>query len=354
MIAKITGMLLRVDFKRRVIGFNVMLAAITVVVIVVSVYVLARSEINREQTIRLEGIRELQSRDVQKWFHDVSVNLQTQASNPATIDAMRSFASAFEQVAEEEGSPSAAVRKLQSVYIFDNPNEIGKKDLLTDAPAAGPYDAVHRRYHPYFREYLQKNNYYDIFLVDADTGHIVYTVFKENDYATSLLDGQWKDTHLARVFREARGSAQADAMFATDFEPYAPSNDDPAYFKATPIVVNGRTAGVLIYQYSQRHLDALMHELHGLGDTGDAYLVGRDGLFRTNSRILLEQGNRTLLNSKYRATGAGVERAFAGETGVAVTTNYRGAEVISAFKKIDLDSKEYALIVEVEKAEAGP
>jgi methyl-accepting chemotaxis protein len=41
------------------------------------------------------------------------------------------------------------------------------------------------------RNYLEKFGYYDIFLVDPETGDIVYSVFKELDYSTSLIDGPY-------------------------------------------------------------------------------------------------------------------------------------------------------------------
>lgn len=344
--------MLRLDFKKRIIAFNVFMAALGILLLVSVSYIFARADIKSEQSQRLANIRDMQKRSLERWWDTVTVNLKTEASNPATVDAMREFRRAFESVAADEGGREGAMRRLQSSYITDNPNEQGKKDLLVRAPSAGAYDAVHRRYHTYYREFLNENHYYDIFLVDSETGYIVYSVFKELDFATSLLSGQWKDTHIARVFKEARSSNQANAIFATDFEPYGPSADDPAYFKATPIVVNGRNAGVLIFQYSQKRLDELMHSATGLGKTGEIYLVGKDGLFRSNSKLLLDDGVQTLLNPEYAANTEAVKLAFAGETGVITTQDYREHGAFSAFTKIKLDNHDYALIVKMDLDEA--
>jgi hypothetical protein len=53
-------------------------------------------------------------------------------------------------------------------------------------PTAAAYSKAHKIYHPLIRSYLEKFKYYDIFLVDHETGNIVYSVYKEVDFGTSL------------------------------------------------------------------------------------------------------------------------------------------------------------------------
>jgi methyl-accepting chemotaxis protein len=54
-------------------------------------------------------------------------------------------------------------------------------------PAGGDtaYDAAHAEFHPWFREFLLERGYYDVFLFNPD-GDLIYTVFKEEDYATNF------------------------------------------------------------------------------------------------------------------------------------------------------------------------
>ena len=76
--------------------------------------------------------------------------------------------------------------------------------------------------------------YYDVFLFDTD-GNLVYSVFKELDYATNILNGEWRDTGLATVFRAANvAESNAQTVF-DDFRGYAPSAGAPAAFFARPI-----------------------------------------------------------------------------------------------------------------------
>lgn len=134
---------------------------------------------------------------------------------------------------------------LQKAYIKDNPNETGQKHKLDFAPDGSEYSAAHKKHHPWFRSFLETKGYYDIFLF-APNGDLVYTVFKESDFATNLVNGQWKDSGLGKVFRMARDNPKADYQAFVDFEPYAPSADVPASFIAQPILSeSGSLMGVV-------------------------------------------------------------------------------------------------------------
>lgn len=77
---------------------------------------------------------------------------------------------------------------LQYNYIKANEHPLGSKHKLDKANDLSRYSEVHEKFHPIIRNYLEKFGYYDIFLVDPETGKIVYSVFKELDYATSLIN----------------------------------------------------------------------------------------------------------------------------------------------------------------------
>ena len=47
---------------------------------------------------------------------------------------------------------------------------MGSKDEMNNAQDGSSYSAVHEKYHSIFRSYLQKFGYYDIFLIDDETG----------------------------------------------------------------------------------------------------------------------------------------------------------------------------------------
>ena len=93
---------------------------------------------------------------------------------------------------------------LQTRYILDNANPIGSKQQLSTSGIGDSYDNVHSRYHDYFTNLTEYYEFYDLFIVDNRTGNIIYSVYKELDFATSLLDGPYANSNIARVFKKSQ------------------------------------------------------------------------------------------------------------------------------------------------------
>src|SRR4051812_24823239 len=75
---------------------------------------------------------------------------------------------------------------LQYQYIAANPNALGSKNNLDRANDGSHYSELHAAIHPFMRTALKNFGLYDIFLVEPRNGTVVYTQFKELDFATSL------------------------------------------------------------------------------------------------------------------------------------------------------------------------
>src|SRR5690606_5424213 len=76
---------------------------------------------------------------------------------------------------KKETSQNLATRILQNFYLFTNKNKVGEKHLLDYSKDSTTYSKTHRLYHPIIRSYLERFGFYDIFLIDIETGNIVYT-----------------------------------------------------------------------------------------------------------------------------------------------------------------------------------
>jgi hypothetical protein len=135
---------------------------------------------------------------------------------------------------------------LQLAYITNNPYPVGSKDELERAAGPLTYHAVHERYHAHFRSFIRSEGYYDLFLITLQ-GDCIYTVFKELDYATNLLSGEWALSGLGKAFRAAL--AAPNKVHEVEFEPYAPSNGALASFICTGVRDSaGTPRGVLCVQ----------------------------------------------------------------------------------------------------------
>lgn len=244
---------------------------------------------------------------------------------------------------------------LQYHYIKANPNPLGSKDALDRAADKSQYSQIHEQYHPIIRSYLQKFGYYDIFLVHAETGKIVYSVFKELDFATSLNDGPYAGTNFAEAFRKANAATTADTVVFTDFKQYFPSYEAPAGFVASPIFRGGKKLGVLIFQFPIDRLNAIMKERAGMGETGETYLVGDDLLMRSDS--YLDPDHHSVTASfqhpdKGKVDTEASRAAVKGNTKEKIIIDYNGNPVLSAYTPLEFDGLHWALLAEIDEAEA--
>ncbi len=205
----------------------------------------------------------------------------------------------------------------------------------------------------FYQKYTEKYGYYDLFLIQPD-GYIFYTVGKEADYQTNLLNGKYKDSNLGELFRRV---VQSRGYSLADFAPYAASNNEPAAFIAQPIVdsENGELDMVVAIQLSLQSINDIMQQREGMGETGESYLVGPDMLMRSDS--FLDPGNHSVKASfadpdKGKVDTEASREALAGKSGMKIISDYNGNPVLSAFTPVKVDGTTWALIAEVDEAEA--
>lgn len=267
---------------------------------------------------------------------------------------------------------------LQNSFIKLNKNALGEKDKLIDPGDGSLYAVLHKRYHGTLRNFAQKFGYYDIFLVDGKEGNVVYSVFKELDFATSLKKGPFKDSGLGQVYAAAMASEGGDSVVLTDLASYGPSYDDQAVFMASPIVDKGKKMGVLIFQLPVTNFNKLMtHDQKwadvGLGETGEGYLVGDDYIMRSDSRFQIESRDAYLAAAQsggvsasaiagIKAKGSTIgfqqvktkatEYAITGQTGIDRFIDYRGVEVLSAYAPVKINGLKWGIVSEISTDEA--
>ena len=233
-------------------------------------------ELNRE---RLSTIASERSKELENYFGQIEQELRITAANPFVAESLRAFDDAFRSIS---GNATAV---LKAAYIDDNPHPTGSKHELDRGRSNPFYDDAHERYHPWFRKLLAERNYYDIFLFNTN-GDLVYTVFKEDDFAMNFQTGggKWASSDLGEAFRSAIASGAEDISFF-DFKPYGPSFDAPASFISTPIMEDGLKIGALVFQMPIDEINRIMNASGGLGATGETVIVGADGLMRNDSRF---------------------------------------------------------------------
>ncbi|MBD1558363.1 HAMP domain-containing protein [Vibrio sp. S9_S30] len=374
--------------KKLVVAFLLVALAPLSIVILMVLYQ-ASSALQQQAYAQLGAVGEIKKSAVQRHFNTKKNKLIELAHSPYTQHAAREFIYAYDSVEGLPKTPKSLTYyynnefgekfkqenpmildlpdlllgvtdkgvALQTRYIADNPYPLGEKDKLYKTRYADEYDQVHQRYHGYFKKILEINGFYDIFVVDNETGVIVYSVYKELDFATSLINGPYADSNIAEAFIKATKLSSSDEFIFIDYQKYLPSYNAPASFISTPLMINGESEpkATLIFQLSIDELNDIMIEREGLGSSGETYLVGQDGLMRSDS--YLDPENRSVVNSfKYPNKGnvntESFKQAIQGLQDQQIVQDYRGDLVLSAFMPISIFGTKWALLAEIDEKEA--
>ena len=359
----------------------------------------------REQALRqLQSVRDSKKREIERHFRLVEDQVVTLARNPSTVLAVKQLANASRELDDDaitlgdgmrprmeglksflEGYyktelgnkkmnlrslllPERSAVWLQGTYIANNPNPVGKKYLLDNSNDGTRYASYHTVWHPVFRTVVEKFGFQDLYLIDANSGKVVYSVQKYPDFATNLLNGPYADTNLGNLFRRIQVESRGGDYLLLDIAPYTPAHGKPAAFAGAPIFENGQKTGVLIVQVPIDRINAIMTadkqwEEVGLGETGETYLIGRhnnDHFMRTDSRFLDELKNT---NPAVAASGTSIlSQKIESEAAIMAADTeeyhgryigYRGVPVLGASAQLnELRGLNWAIVAEISEAEA--
>lgn len=345
---------------------------------------------------KLTAVREIKKRAIRNYYLTIHDQVLTMSNSTMIINAVNAFKSessmfmlendiydgevaemrdrlrtyyaeqyAYEYESANEGSTvdtdpivdklSPQAVALQYYYLAENPYFVGDKHSLDRAEDSSIYSATHAEIHPSIRQFKEKFGFYDIFLIDDETGRIVYSVFKNVDFGTSLDDGPWAESALGDLFRKARDLDDRDAVLFADYAKYGPAYNAPSSFIASPVFEGDEKRGVLVFQIPINRINDVMNERAGLGKSGATYLVGQDHLMRSDSyhdpfNFSVAASFRNPEKGKVDTVAA--KAALGGETDTKIIIDYQGKPVLSAYTPLEIGDTKWAVIAEIDVAEA--
>lgn len=344
---------------------------------------------------QLESVREIKKKAVESYLQTIKDQMVTFAESSMIVDAMGPLKDSFKSYLGETGITGEQVERikaelltyyqnefteefkkqnngadpqaerffrqldddslaLQHAFIRANHHPLGSKHLLDSVPNDSTYNKLHAELHPIIRNFLDKFGYYDIFLVDSESGDIVYSVFKELDYTTSLTDGPYAQTNFGEAFRKANMANKGEVVMV-DYATYFPSYEAPAGFVAAPVYDGDQKIGVAMFQFPIDRLNVIMGQRDGLGESGESYLIGADLLMRSDSyHDPLHRSVRASFTdtTNGRAASPATKQALEGKTDSHIGLNYLGTAVLSSFTPLRTAGLDWALITEISEAEA--
>ena len=246
----------------------------------------------------------------------------------------------------------AAVRDLQKKQIIDYfqmryqntqafANNPEQKKMFTGLikDASTEMDSA---FAEYLTNWLEQRDFSALVLLSPD-GKVLYSTDKDMPRGEAVKE------------KTAEWNALQKGIQETAFIDYSPSSfhaehaDKMVAYFSTPFTVEGKLEGVLLFGLKGNALDDITKNPPGLGDKGESYLVGVDGMFRSNSAYFAEP---TLANPAFVVDTESVVYALSGESGEETTNNYRGDYVLSSYTSVEIYGTTWVLIVDLDQADA--
>ena len=314
----------KMTIKAKVIGLIVVSLSLLAIIIAGFSVSKAKEGILAQNYAMLTSARDSKANQIKNFFDERVGDIKVLSKSKDVLELYSSLEKTFDMV------------ELNEKSTYDVKNQLVKN--------------ITSKYEEYFQSYMQEYGYYDIFLINAQTGHVIYTAAKESDYGANLKYGSLKDSGLGRVFANTLNTNKPTFQ---DMKPYAPSNNAPAMFLGTPIFKDGNVEAVLVFQISDKSINKIMQFREGYGKSQEDYLVGSDKLMRSDSyldpkghSLIASFSNNTQVKTK------GSQNALNGQSNTEIIDDYNGNPVLSAYAPLNIGSDiKWAILSEIDEAE---
>lgn len=231
---------------------------------------------------------------------------------------------------------SNCVKEVQMARTSADIREITEQLNKLEKPSTSHFDkSILADHHTFIRE-IQENFYHRIFIIG-----------KNRNICQLKTDDSKKETSIDAKEIEIQLGENHEVLI-TDFEKLE-QGTNVIRVLAPIISQTDETLGIMLFEISSNSIDSIMLEYnpsHGLGISGESYLVGEDLLMRSSSRF----HPNSILKTKV-ATKA-VNLALNGEEGAELIQDYRGIKVLSSFGRLDTPQLNWVIISEIDYKEA--
>ena len=397
----------RLSIKSQILILLLLVSLGGILMVTLVAYQSGRQQMEQAVYNQLISIRAAKADRIQSYIHGIQAHIETLGEDGMILGAMKDFGAAYQQLASQEITPEM-VTALQNYYSQEflprlAVNSDGRPELDTylpvvpqakylqfhylmrntpalnnkETPDNSDYSQVHARLNPVLRRLAATMHYQDMLLISPE-GDIVYSTAKEPEFGTSLKVGPYSESSLARAFAAARQRKDRGHVEFADFTFYPPAYNLPQAFFTVPLFENAQLIGVLAIQLPIAEINNVMTgnrqwANQGLGQSGEAYLVGDDKLLRSDSRFLFEDKanylkqiagngispslverinrlNTSILLQPVHTQAA--QGALAGQTNTGLFTDYRGVRVLNAFQPVSIPGINWGLVVKMDYDEA--
>jgi signal transduction histidine kinase len=155
---------------------------------------------------------------------------------------------------------------------------------------------------------------------------------------------QFTNTKLPKTITDILNANNSGTIISD----YILQDGQTIWYIFTP-VISENTNAYIGYVITPEAINSIMLEnnpFNGLGESGEAYLVGTDYLMRSKSRFIDTSVMHITVKTKT------VESALNGNSGEEIITDYRGIKVLSSYGYIDFSNIRWVVLAEIDYNEA--
>ncbi|MFB2837596.1 ATP-binding protein [Floridanema evergladense] len=241
-------------------------------------------------------------------------------------------------------------RQKNAITISQIPNIVNaieeyQKVLHNSQIDSDKYHQIDRQYRKFLSNYLDIFGYSDILLL-SEHGDIVFSVKRGKNL--SYKNKTEKNYEIAKVFDRAKTLMQVQiSNFSFDR-----TTKEPAAFIAAPVFKGNLIIGVVILQLNNQEFNQVVNDYNGLGKTGETIvgsLVNKHIVFLSPTRHDQKAAFQRVVSINEQNLEP-LAQAVYGIKGIAITTDYRQKETISAWRY--LPSLNAGLLVKMDTEEA--
>jgi len=215
-----------------------------------------------------------------------------------------------------------------------------------------------------FKNALKKKDFYNFLFISLE-GDVIFSVKNEKLSGSNVFNEPILKTKLSKTILKA---IENNKPYFSDLEIFEPSFGIISGFFVSPITdVNNETIGLIAVQITVTEINNMLQQEAGYGETGQAYIVGKDLYLRSTMKygdeteVLTTRivNDKTKLWKDYLIHESDpvylIEHELKDEGGTNYDTDGKGKYVLGIYRNIDYLTQfgvNWALIEEIEHDEA--
>ncbi len=316
----------------------------------------SRSALSKVAFNQLESVREIKKNQIASFFQerksDLQVLVEMMANNQdeavkkmklSLHDLQDTLEKYFQERLKNVSVLSENQALVETITKFDTMLHSGDNNHQTT------WQKINKKLGAEFALYQEKYGYDDVFLIDPEDGHVMYTAKAGMEFNQLLPhNALLKNSGLNKAVQKA---VAAKSTVIQDFEYYSPANQSVAFI-ATPIFKSGEISAVIVLSLLPDAVYHIMEDYQGIGHTQqvqekirETYLVAEwNDKITYRSHRNFSNGKKAVVGDPIVGKKKAAIKALAGESGVNVRFNHLEELELIAYAPVKIQGLNWGIL----------